>query len=207
MPRPTPQERLSAATLRAERFAAEFLIDLNASAAYRRAVNPDATWQTAGTEGGRLLKNPQVVKLLEAARLRLMDRLEVSAERVVEEYRRIAFLDPRSVMRWGPDGMVPHDSDSLSEEAAAVVSEVKSKRTVRRDAEGNETEVVEIALKLCSKQAALDSLSKHLGLFKDAGINLNLAGGVLMVPTPVDPESWAKAAREQQARTKPEQEG
>lgn len=35
----------------------------------------------------------------------------------------------------------------------------------------------------------------------------SVQGGVLMVPTPVDPESWAKAAREQQAGTKPEQEG
>lgn len=205
MPRkPTPA---IPAEHRYERFAAEYLIDLNATGAYRRAVNPDATDRTAGTEGHRLLKNPKVAELVAEGRGRLVGVLGVSAERTVEEYRRIGYIDPRTVMRWGPDGMVPHPSDELTPEAAAAVAEVKSKRTIRRDKDGGETETVELAIKMHSKVAALDALSKHLGLFAPQEVNVTGGGGVLVIPA-MDAAAWAaEAARQQAAHGEPKGEG
>lgn len=183
---------------RYERFAAEYLIDLNATGAYRRAVNPKATDATAATEGHRLLRNPKVQELVAEGRARLIQKLEVSAERVVEEYRRIAFLDPREVMEWDADGVRFHPSESLLPEAAAAVASVKSKRTVRSDSDGNETVTVEQEVKLVSKIAALDSLSKHLGIFKPQEVNVTGGGGVLVVPY-IDAQTWATEAAAQQA--------
>lgn len=196
MPRkPTPA---IPAQHRYERFAAEYLIDLNATGAYRRAVNANATDATAATEGHRLLRNPKVAELIAEGRKRLLDRLEVTAERVVEEYRRIGFLDPREVMGWDEDGVRFHPSDTLTAEAAAAIASVKSKRTVRTDGDGNETVTVEQEVKLVSKIAALDSLSKHLGLFKPEEVKITGGGGVLLVPV-MDAATWAADAAKQQA--------
>lgn len=197
MPRKQPTPTVPAEH-RYERFAAEYLVDLNATGAYRRACNPDATDRTAGVEGSRLLKNPRVQELVAEGRARLTDAIGVTAERTVEEYRRIGYIDPRTVMRWGPEGMVPHPSDELTPEAAAAVAEVKSKRTIRRDKDGGEVETVELAIKMHSKVAALDALSRHLGLFRPEEVKITGGGGVLVVPY-VDAATWAAEAAKQQA--------
>ena len=207
MPRKPPAPTVPAEH-RYERFAAEYLVDLNATGAYRRACNPDATDRTAGTEGHRLLKNPKVEALVAEGRLRLMGTIGVSAERTVEEYRRIGFFDPRTVMEWDEQGVRFFPSDSLSPEAAAAIASVKCKRTIRRESgrDGDEIETVEIEMKFVPKTPALDALSKHLGLFRPDELKITGGGGVLVVPY-VDAATWAAEAAKQQATHGQQTEG
>jgi len=57
------------------------------------------------------------------------------------------------------------------------------------------------SLKMADKLRALELLGKHLGMFVKTIESSERQGyDVLLIPSPVDPESWAKAAQEYQAK-------
>lgn len=142
-----------ALTPRQERFVQEYLLDSNATAAARRA---GYSGKTANQIGPRLLVNIGVRAAIDARRAELAQRSEVTQERVVAEYARLAFSDPRAVMDWGPDGVTLKPSGELSDDAAAMVAEVGETRTK----DGGS-----VKIKLHDKARALSDLAKHLGLF------------------------------------------
>jgi phage terminase small subunit len=149
-------------------FVAEYLVDLNATAAYKRA-GYSARGNSAEVSASRLLRNAQVQAALSRAVQTLIDRAEVSAERVLEEYRRVGLSDMRQFLSWGPDGVTWKDSDELDEAAAACVAEVSE--TI---SEGGRTR----RFKLHSKMHALDQLSKYVKLLGEerppAGTTVNV---------------------------------
>ena len=113
-PRPmTPRQR---------RFVEEYLIDLNATQAAKRAgYNP--TW------GRELVHKPEVAAAIESAQEKRAQRTRVSADRVVTEIAKVAFGDPRRLFSWGPGGIELRESSELTEAEAALVSEVSETRT------------------------------------------------------------------------------
>ncbi len=141
-------------TPRQRRFVEEYLVDLNATRAAKRA---GYTVRSAKDHGYRLLKNPAVAAAVAKAQGRRAARTRVSADRVVTELAKVAFGDPRRLLSWGPDGVVLRDSSELTEAEAALVSEVSETRT----AAGGGTRKVKLHCKL----TALNALGKHLGLF------------------------------------------
>jgi phage terminase small subunit len=79
-------------------------------------------------------------------------RLGITPERILQEYARIAFADLRRIADWGPEGLVPKNPETLSEEDAAAISEMVSGAAGYR-------------IKLYDKKAALDAIARHLGMF------------------------------------------
>ncbi|MDR1368118.1 MAG: terminase small subunit [Candidatus Accumulibacter sp.] len=74
-------------TAKQRRFAREFLIDLNGTqAAIRAGYSP----RTAGEQAHRLLKNVQVKKAVEQARLAQEGRMERTADEVLKDIRDVA---------------------------------------------------------------------------------------------------------------------
>ena len=73
--------------------------------------------------------------------------------RVLEEYRRIAFADLRDVVQVRNGQVYITDTDALTPEQAASLSEISQTK------EG-------IRVKILDKQRALDSIAKHLGMFE-----------------------------------------
>jgi phage terminase small subunit len=140
-------------TPKQRRFVEEYLIDLNATQAAARAGYSE---KTAYAAGQRLLKNVEAE--INAALAERSARTGVSADRVVRELARVAFADPRAVFSWGPGGVVLRDSGGLTEDEAAIVSEVSETRT---ETGGS------IKAKLCDKVKALELLGRHLGMFND----------------------------------------
>jgi len=53
---------------------------------------------------------------------------------------------------------------------------------------------------VADKLHALEMLGKHLGMFVKKLEITEQRGGVLLVPSPIDPEGWAAAAAEHQRR-------
>ena len=144
-----------------ERFCQEYLLDLNATAAYIRAGYA-TTGAGASVNASRLLANAKVqtrVAELQAERSR---RTEISADRVLLEYARLAFSDMREFTAWGSDGVKWKDSEALSDDAAACVAEVVETRSA---GDGGWTR----RFKLHSKTAALSDVAKHLGMFVERG--------------------------------------
>ena len=142
-------------TPKQERFVQEYLVDLNATqAAIRAGYSPNG----AEVTGCKLLRVAKVREAVDAARDKLAAKAGVTAERIVEEYARLAFSDPRAVMKWGPDGVKLKPSDDLTDGEAALVAEVSQTETK----DGGSMKV-----KLHDKKGALDSLARHLGMFID----------------------------------------
>ena len=150
-------------TPRQERFVQEYLVDLNASAAVRRAgYGARVPSRTAA----RLMAHPGVRAAIAEAKALRAERLQIDAGRVVLELARIAFSDPRELMEWGPDGLRLRPSSEVSRAAAASVAEV-------HEVKGS------VQIKTLDKFKALELLGRHLGMFTadkaDAEDNLDVA--------------------------------
>lgn len=136
------------------RFVEEYLVDLNATQAARRAgYKPGAARDT----GPRLLHLPAVAEAVESALAERAERTKVTADRVVVELAKVAFGDPRRLLALGPQGVELRTPAELTEAEAALVSEITETRT------GKERSTRRV--KLHCKMTALTALGKHLGLF------------------------------------------
>lgn len=148
-----------------QRFVEEYLIDLNATAAYKRA-GYRATGRAAENNASRLLGNAGVREAIARARAEQSRRTNVEADRVLLELARIAFLDPRKLMAWGPEGVTLLPSAGLDDGVAAAVESVSETRTEHGGT---------IRIKCHSKPAALRQLAEHLGLGLGAALLQRLA--------------------------------
>lgn len=164
-----------ALTPKQERFVAEYLIDLNATGAARRAGYSE---KTANEQGSRLLANASVAAAIEAARAKQAAKLEITAERVLRELARIGFSDPRKLYR--DDGSLKPITE-LDDDTAATIAQVE----VLEEFAGRGDEREQIGwtkkLKHWDKVAALDKLGKHLKLFTEKHEHSGPDGGPIPI--------------------------
>ncbi len=154
-------------------FCKEYLVDLNATQA---AIRAGYSTESARQIGSKLLTEVDIENEVQRLMERRSQRTNITAERVLKELARIAFSDPKNVMVWNGETMIVRDSDTLSDDDAACVSEVSSTTTK----EGGS-----IKLKMHDKIAALDKLGKHLKLFTDVSdVNhkYNIMGKIIAEP-------------------------
>ena len=145
------------------KFVQEYLIDLNATqAAIRAGYSP----KRADAQGYENLRKPEIQTALAAERHRLAATLQMTPERVLQEYSRLAFADLRRVASWDTEGVRFHDSAALDDADAAAIAEVFEEARIVSTAQG-EVKTVKKRLKMHDKKGALDSLAKHLKLFHD----------------------------------------
>jgi len=144
----------------------EYLVDLNAKQAALRAGYKA---ESAHAQGCTLLKHPKVAAAIaEGKRLRAL-RTQISADAVVAELAKIGFADMRKFVEWGPDGVKMRRREELDDQSAAAIAEVS--QTVFKGA-------TTVKFKLHSKVSALELLGRHLGVFKDHSLNVNVRGEV-----------------------------
>ena len=136
-----------------KKFVLEYAADSNASRAARAA---GYSKKTAGVKGCMLLKVAKVHKAVEEKIEATLARLGITHERILKEYRRLAFANNKRVMRWGPNGVLLKDSDTLSKEDSAAVAEVSE--TTSKDGGS-------LRLKMHDKKGALDALAKMSKMF------------------------------------------
>ncbi|RQZ14045.1 terminase small subunit [Burkholderia sp. Bp9031] len=95
-----PSDRLlKALTDRQRLFALEYMVDLNATAAYMRAFAAEKR-TTASTEGSRLLGNPCVKAFFAAKIKERAERCETDADMVLLAWRDIATADPNDICEY-----------------------------------------------------------------------------------------------------------
>lgn len=157
---------------RQERFVREYLVDLNATQAAKRAGYSE---KTAYSLGQRLLKNVEVQATIQKARTEQMERTEITADRVLQEYARIAFFDPRRLFR---DDGKPMNITELDQETAAALAGLD----VMESVEGGVLAGYVKKYRLNNKIQALDALSKHLGLFEKQNDGQDGETGVAILP-------------------------
>ena len=141
-------------------FVKEYLLDLNAGEAARRAGYKARDKSALKIQGARLLRHPVVRDEIAKAMQDNPERLRITADMVLNEYAKLAFADPCRLINWGPDGVTLSLSNELSEAEVAQIAEVVQTRNSRGES---------LRVKLRDRKAALDALAKYLGLFKKPG--------------------------------------
>jgi phage terminase small subunit len=162
------------------RFATEYLRDQNGT---RAAVAAGYSEKTAHAQASRLLKHVKVRAYIDERMAVVINKLEVTQERIVEEYARIAFSDIRKAVRWKSSILaadVDPDDDSGNPEPAGVhVNDVQFLDSDEIDGD-TALAIAEIGkdsrgglkLKMHDKLKALDALARWMGMFDGKGGNV-----------------------------------
>lgn len=154
---------------RQARFVDEYLIDLNATAAYQRA-GYSGSGNVAEAAASRLLSNVKVRAAIAAAQEKRAQRTEITQDRVLKELARIAFFDIRKLYR--EDGSLKPMSE-LDDDAAAVLAGVDVVEMAGGMAVGDGAGgVAHVPMytkkaKIPDKVGALNLAMRHLGMLTD----------------------------------------
>jgi phage terminase small subunit len=140
-----------------QRFVREYLIDLNATAAYRRVYGKV---KDADVAGPRLLGSVGIAAAIAAGKAAQLAAADLSAARVLEELRRLAFANARDY--FDPETRdAKHPLDLTVEQGAALAGfEVLIKNAKAGD---GVTDTIH-KFKLWDKVHSLELLAKHFAL-------------------------------------------
>lgn len=144
-------------------FVAEYLIDKNATRAYKAAYPKCKSDKSAGVEGNKFIKKPWIKSAIDKGLEKQQERVGVTADKVIKEISRLAFFDPRKL--FDADWKLKPLSE-LDDDTAAAIGGVDISKLKAVDSEASFQEVV-TKLKIWDKNAALEKLAKHFGLFAE----------------------------------------
>lgn len=143
-------------TDRQQRFIAEYVACMNAAEAARKAGYSE---KTANRIGARLLTNVVIRQKIDAQLAKGIEKAELTAERTLEELRRLAFSDIRQL--FDADGNLKRPGEWTNDAAAAVAGLEVVKRNLT-SGDGQSDTVYK--LKVWDKSRNLENLAKHFGL-------------------------------------------
>ena len=180
------------------RFVDEYLTDLNATQAAKRAGYKDPSI------GRQLITKNNVSEAIARRQENLKNKLEITQERILQEYARIGFLNLRDLFdeegRLLPIHRIPDD-------AIRGLAGIETETTFQ----GRGDEAVPITIrkiKTLDKKGALDSLAKHLGMFVEKHEHSGPGGGPIETkitdfpPEPKTIAEWVQQREETEALRK-----
>lgn len=156
-------------TAKEQRFVAEYLVDFVGSDAAKRAgYAPNSAKVTAS----RLLTKPEIKAAVESKRAKQIESTDLTAARVLEELRRVAFSDLRTLFDEKGDLRPLH---TLTADQAACIAGVE---VVIKNAKAGDgvTDTVH-KIKIWDKPKALEMLAKHFGLLVE---QVKHSGGIVL---------------------------
>lgn len=143
-------------------FADEYLINLNATRAYKMAYPKVKKDESARVNGSKLLTNTNVAAYIEKRMSERSKRTEITQDMVLHELAKIGFADITDfVITDGRHVMIKPTDDIPHEKLGAIAG-------IKEGANG-------IEVKLNDKEKALELIGRHLGMFKD---KVELSGAV-----------------------------
>lgn len=147
-----------------KRFCDEYLIDLNATRAYKVAYPNCKKDETAKSAGSRLLTNVNLQNYISEKMKQREKRTEVTQDMVIKELAKIAFLDIRKL--YTENGQLKNIAD-IDDETAGAISSLETLEEY--DGYGDDREKIGDTqkVKLLDKTKALELLGRHLGIFND----------------------------------------
>ena len=140
------------------RFVNEYLIDLNATQA---AIRAGYSKKTAKVTGAENLTKPDIQAFLSERMKARERRTEITQDRVLAEYAKLAFLDPR---RFYDEHGALKPVHLLDADVAAALVGVDVVDSFDKESEAVTTTK---KIKFVDKKGALDSVARHLGMFVD----------------------------------------
>lgn len=165
-------------TAKQQKFIDEYLIDLNATRAYKAAYPKCKSDEAANAASSRLLRNVKVQEQITIEQQDIQDRTKITQDRVVQELAKIAFSNatdyievvtrPIKHRRFDEkiqdyvyeegdvyeQDIILKDTKQLIDDQKAAISSIKNTKHG-------------IAIEQCNKVEALHLLGQHLGMFKN----------------------------------------
>ncbi len=138
-------------------FAREYIIDKRPSRAALAAGYKNGPGLAA--QAGRLLTKEKVKAIIDEGLARQLEEADLEAADVVRELKKLGFSNMGDYASFGPDGVELNDSEDLTRDQLAAVSEVTETKT---ETGGS------IRFKLHDKHAALVTLGRHFDMFNGA---------------------------------------
>ena len=135
-------------------FADEYLIDLNATRAYRAAYPSVKKDEVAAVNGSKLLRNTKIQEYISERMQERQQRTEVTQDMVVKELAAIAFARATDYAAVRGGTVCIKDTGSLSDQQIRAIAGIK---------EGTNG----IEIKLNDKEKALELLGRHFGMWND----------------------------------------
>jgi phage terminase small subunit len=125
--------------------------------------------KAARQAGSALLTNPAIDREIQQARAeqnqKLMEKYEVTSERIVRELAKIGFANMDDYVKIGPDGAPTLDLSRTSRDERAALQEITVEQF--KDGRSDQRQVRRIKFKLADKQNALMLLGRDLGMFSE----------------------------------------
>lgn len=153
------------------RWYGEYIKDFNATGASRRAFGlSDAS---AAVDGARMLRNAKVSAAIAAWKARQMDKMEITAEGVLQGLWKLATYDSRNLYDQDGNRIPVHLLDDVTAAAVAAVEDETTETTkeavttVRRNQK----------LRMAEKGQNLERLGKYFGLFGEEKFGATVATG------------------------------
>jgi phage terminase small subunit len=157
-------------TLKQERFCLEYLIDLNATQA---AIRAGYSAKTAEQVGYQLLQKSSVSAYIADKSAKTQEKTGITIERVLIEAAGLAFFDVRKLVDASGNPIPIH---KLDDQTAKAIQGLEVDTLKGADADGNP--IIRTKYKIADKNAALEKLFKHLGLFKRDNEQANSANAL-----------------------------
>jgi phage terminase small subunit len=142
-------------------FVAQYLIDGNAT---RAAIAAGYSKKTAQMQGSRLLTNVMVAAEIDKKTEKLLDKLDITADRVLSEIAKLAFFDPRKL--FNSDGS-PKQILELDDDTAAAIAGLEVNELFEGNGDEKHAYGLVKKIKIADKGVNLERLGKHLKLFTD----------------------------------------
>lgn len=169
-------------TEKQKRFCDEYIIDFNATRAYKLAYPSVKKDETAMAAGSRLLRNVKVKEYIDKRIKDREKRTEITQDNVIKELAAIAFANGSDYAKVVNKQITVNGELVLDEEGnPQTYQDVELKLTdklnpqQRKAISSIKRGKFGIEVSTCDKVRALELLGKHLGMFKD---KLELSGKV-----------------------------
>ena len=145
-------------TEKQKKFADEYLIDLNATRAYKAAYKSVKNDNSAMAGASRMLRNVKVATYIEEKMAERAERTEIKQDDVVKELAKIGFAQITDYVEVqninGFEKVIIKPTDEIEKEKIGAIAGIKEGRNG-------------IEIKMNDKVKALELLGKHLGMFTE----------------------------------------
>lgn len=148
-------------TYKQELFVFEYLKDLNGRYAYKRAYGDNLSDASADVCASRLLSNVKIKTAIETHTEKILNKLGISNEKILNELAKIGFSDITEFLSFDNESVIFRNSDEID---GTLISEVSSTQTANGKS---------IKMKLHDKMKALETLAKYKKLLND-NIDVNI---------------------------------
>ena len=146
-----------------------------------------AGYRCGAASANSLLKNPRIQAAIEEEKKRLVDRIDVKQEKVIEELAKVGFFSLEEVIEFDGESVKIKPFDELGRDTIAAIREIRVSR-----APDGLSDI--ISLKTYNKLEALQYLGRYFGIFNDK-LDLNVGVKIKDVISALPPELGERIRR------------